>query len=126
MPPTVETPLELSPEQAQQASQLSKSFLGLAGLAILQGLLWIAVAVVYCFVKGEYWLGLLPLVIGAASVFTGAVAFTTSTDAKYIAEVPAHNRSHLSNTVANLNDSLGVYIGVGILLVVVLTCQLLF
>src|SRR5262249_36573302 len=126
MPPAPETPLELTPEQAQQARQLSLSLLGLSGLAVLQGLLWIGVGVTVWFVKGEFWAGVLPLLVGAASAFTGMIALTTSTDAKYLADIPAFNRNHLSNAVGGINDYLGVYFGVGVLLVIVLACKLLF
>lgn len=126
MPPAPETPLELTPEQAQQARQLSLALLGVSGLAVLQGLLWIGVALTFWFGKGEFWAGVLPLLVGGASAFTGLIALTTSTDVKFLADVPAHNRNHLGNAVGGINDYLGVYLGVGTLLAVVLACKLLF
>src|SRR5687768_3918334 len=107
MPPAAETPLELTPEQAEQARQLSQSLLGVSGLAVLQGLVWIGVAVVtWSGTEAGFWAGMLPLLVGAASAFTGLIALSTSTDAKYLADIPAYNRNHLSNPAGSINDYL--------------------
>jgi hypothetical protein len=120
MPPAPETPLELTAEHIQIPRRLSLNLKAFAGLSLLQALIWVGVALILWFSKGEFWSGLLYLLIGGATAVAGLIALSSATDALYIAEVPAYNRNHLGNTARSITDYLGVVFFLGLLLTVIL------
>lgn len=90
-----------TPEQSTTVTRLGTALTFLAPLALLAGLLRIAIGAVDVF-QGN-WAGLLAFPSGALLAFAGLAFLAGSTDAKYLQSVKGREKEHFSNTLASIN-----------------------
>jgi hypothetical protein len=121
--PAAETPLELTDEQRQTGTAVSRTLAILSPLLLVLGLLHIVSGVVRF--GDEKLLALLDIVVGAITAFMAIVLLNARDSAGYLSEVKGYEKTHLLNFTASLGVFAKVQIALGVIVALVSLIRLL-